>query len=216
MIGIIDYGMGNLRSVQKAFHAVGAEAVILSGPADVMRMDRLVLPGVGAFGDGMAHLEDRRFIEPIHRFIASGRPLLGICLGMQLLFANSQENAGADGSPVPGLAILPGSVIRFQERPPGYPGRIKVPHMGWNTLSWSRADPLLRGLHSGAAVYFVHGYHVPVIDGTTSTFVSAAADYPAGMPFCATVWRDNIWATQFHPEKSQNVGLTMLRNFAAL
>ncbi len=221
MIGIIDYGMGNLRSVQKAFEHEGAAARILSGPAELEGVDRLVLPGVGAFADGMANLRQGGWIEPIERFAASGRALLGICLGLQLLFEGSQEDAVSDDQPVPGMGLLPGRVVRFAQSydDQGRP-RIKIPHMGWNTITWRRDDPLLAGLTPGdTAVYFVHSYYAecsPSDDSAAAEVASATSEYPQGQAFCASVWRGNVWATQFHPEKSQRVGLRMLRNFAAL
>lgn len=218
MIGIIDYGMGNLRSVQKGFEHEGACARILSCPAEMRAVDKLVLPGVGAFADGMANLRQGGWLEPIGRFAASGRPLLGICLGLQLLFDGSEEDAPCDDQLVPGLGLLRGRVVRFEQSydDQGRP-RIKIPHMGWNTITWGRDDPLLAGLGSGeAAVYFVHSYYARCDDGAADDVVSAAAEYPRGRAFCASVWRDNVWATQFHPEKSQRVGLRMLRNFANL
>jgi glutamine amidotransferase len=215
MIGIIDYGMGNLRSVQKAFELVGARAVILPGP-QVEKIDKLVLPGVGAFGDGMEQLRQRGWIEPVRAFIQAGKPLLGICLGMQLLFEDSQEDAPAANRPVAGLAVLPGHVVRFRNDRPVDGVRLKVPHMGWNSLRWRRDDPLLRGLEQDAAVYFVHSYY-PQVDETAQRPISSArAEYPPGAPFSASIWRDNVWATQFHPEKSQHVGLKMLANFAGV
>jgi imidazole glycerol-phosphate synthase subunit HisH len=218
MIGIIDYGMGNLRSVQKAFEHEGAAARILTAPRDLAGIDKLVLPGVGAFADGMTHLRQGGWIEPIGAFVESGKPLLGICLGLQLLFECSQEDAPADDQPVPGLGLLPGRVVRFtQSRDEQGRPRIKIPHMGWNTITWRRDDPLLAGLTSGdTAVYFVHSYYALSADSAADDVVSATAEYPRGSAFCASVWRGNIWATQFHPEKSQRVGLRMLRNFAAL
>jgi glutamine amidotransferase len=222
MIGIIDYGMGNLRSVQKAFELLGAEAVILPAPAPggdagmgVGQVHKLVLPGVGAFGDGMEQLRRRGWIEPIREFVRVGKPLLGICLGMQLLFEDSEEDAAAPDQPVPGLAVLPGHVVRFAHSVPGA-ARLKVPHMGWNTLRWERDDPLLRGLAQDAAVYFVHSYYPRVLESEARPITSARAEYPPGTAFTATIWRDNVWATQFHPEKSQGVGLKMLANFAGL
>ncbi|MEX0746115.1 MAG: imidazole glycerol phosphate synthase subunit HisH [Phycisphaeraceae bacterium] len=209
MIGIIDYGMGNLRSVEKALQRVGAEAGILRTPDAVSAADKLVLPGVGAFADGMAHLNDRGWSEPIRRFIGQGKPLLGICLGMQLLFDASEEDAPSSDQPIPGLGVLPGQVVRFQEQQPAGV-RLKVPHMGWNTITWQRDDPLLAHVEQGSAVYFVHGYYCQPADDAAS----AMADY--GAPFCATAWRDNIWATQFHPEKSQRIGLQLLENFTRL
>lgn len=248
-IGIIDYGMGNLRSVQKAFESVGGEAVILASAEATHwdTLDRLVLPGVGAFADGMANLTAGGWVDPIRRFIDSGRPFLGICLGLQLLFEGSQEDA-VDGRPVPGLGILAGQVVSFvPQNVPGKP-RLKVPHMGWNVITWQRPDPLFAGLASevgggkgggegggadsnnafhaipvgrgchegtdsggGAGVYFVHGYYA---QPTQWADVSATSDY--GIKFCASIWRKNIWATQFHPEKSQAVGLKMLANFISI
>lgn len=211
MIGIIDYGMGNLRSVQKAFETVHARATILPDPDALRGIDRLVLPGVGAFGDGMQHLRDRGWIEPIRQFAASGRPVLGICLGMQLFFESSEEGSCSGSQPVPGLALLPGCVRLFRPMvdPAGRP--LKVPHMGWNSLRWSRPDPLLRDLKPGIHVYFVHSYYCsPAGQGITT----AEADY--GVSFAASAWSGNLWATQFHPEKSQQVGLQMLANFASV
>ncbi len=219
MIGIIDYGMGNLRSVQKAFELLGAEAVILAGPegpggVDLSAVAKLVLPGVGAFGDGIEHLRQRGWVEPIKAFVASGRPFLGICLGMQLIFESSEEDAPSPNQPVSGLGLLPGRVVRF--RPPGVPAglRLKVPHMGWNTLAWRREDPLLKGLAQESAVYFVHSYYVKPMESAQAPITSAVSDY--GGPFTASIWRDNIWATQFHPEKSQRVGQKILANFVRL
>lgn len=212
MIGIIDYRMGNLRSVQKAFERVGAEAVIAASPAQLANIDRLVLPGVGAFADGVTHLTESNWIEPIVSHIESGKPFLGICLGMQLLFEDSLEGAPSPDQPVRGLGVLPGHVIPFaiNDRTPR---RMKIPHMGWNTISWTRDDPMLRGVHQGAAAYFVHGFLARPDETAAQPITSATTDY--GGPLCASVWRNNIWATQFHPEKSQRVGLKMLANFVA-
>jgi len=200
-IVIVDYGMANLRSVQKAFEKVGAAAEITGDPAGVAAADKLVVPGVGAFRDAIARLRESGLDQPIVRHIESGRPFLGICLGLQLLFTRSHEDGTHQG-----LGVLSGEVVRF----PKVPG-LKVPHMGWNQLHFRGDCPLFRGLPDESAVYFVHSYYaMPVDPGLTS----ATADYPE--PFTAAVWRDNLFATQFHPEKSQAVGLTMLRNFAAL
>ncbi len=207
MIGIIDYGMGNLRSVQKAFEAIDARAEIIAAPEAAAGCARLVLPGVGAFADGMANLRQGGWPTAIGDFIASGRPLLGICLGMQLLLQSSEEDAPSPDEPVTGLGVFPGRVVRFQCDTSA--ARLKVPHMGWNTLRWARPDPLLAGLQQDCAVYFVHGYHAVDVP---ADLASAVCDY--GGEFCATLWRDNVWATQFHPEKSQRVGLRMLANFA--
>lgn len=204
MISILDYGMGNLRSVQKALQQVGSDAQVVRTPDEVARADKLVLPGVGAFADAIAHLRDQGLVEPLRAFVASGRPFLGICLGLQLLFDSSQE----DGTHA-GLGIVGGKVVRFAPTDPA----LKVPHMGWNTLDFdpSAPSPLLRGLRPGCSVYFVHSYYA-VPDDPLAT--AATCDY-AGT-FCAAIWKDNILACQFHPEKSQRVGLTMLRNFVQL
>lgn len=201
MITIIDYGMGNLRSVQKGFARVGYEAEITDRPERVAAADKLVLPGVGAFGDAMDELRRRDLVEPICDSIAAGRPFLGICLGLQLLFDSSDE-----GGLHAGLGILPGRIVRF-DLPPGY----KVPHMGWNQLELCGACPLLDGTPQGAYVYFVHSYYAAPRD---PLLAAAVARYPE--PFAAVVARGNVMATQFHPEKSQTVGLEMLRRFAKL
>jgi glutamine amidotransferase len=200
-IVIVDYGMANLRSVQKAFERVEARAEITSDPARVAAADKLVLPGVGAFRDAIARLRETGLDRPITEHIDKGRPFLGICLGLQLLFTRSYEDGIHEG-----LDVLAGDVVRF----PDVPG-LKVPHMGWNQLRFRSDCPLFRGLPDGSAVYFVHSYYAAPRDGTLT---SAEADYPT--PFTAAVWRDNLFATQFHPEKSQTVGLTMLKNFAQL
>ncbi|MEX0678146.1 MAG: imidazole glycerol phosphate synthase subunit HisH [Pirellulales bacterium] len=201
MIAIIDYQMGNLRSVQKGFEKVGHRATITSDPDALAQADKVVLPGVGAFGDAMAELERRELVEPIRRAVDSGKPFLGICLGLQLLF-----DVGYEHGTHKGLGILRGEVVRF-DVPHGY----KVPHMGWNQLAIRRPAPLLAGLADGVHCYFVHSYYVVPADANV---VAAETDYPA--PFCSVVWRDNLFATQFHPEKSQQHGLRMLANFAEL
>ena len=203
MIGIVNYGMGNLRSVEKAFEHVGAEARVVADPTEVEASDRLVLPGVGAFADAMAHLRERGLVEAVHKFVASSRPFLGICLGMQLLFDVSEEDGEHEG-----LGVLPGRVVRFRPTDRA----MKVPHMGWNALQWEadRSPPLFAGLAPGDCVYFVHSYYPQPDDASV---VAATADY--GGRFCSVVHRQNVWATQFHPEKSQRVGLRMLANFAA-
>ena len=199
---IVDYGMANLRSVQKAFEAVGAAAEITSDPARVAHAEKLVLPGVGAFQDAIARVRETGLAEVIVRHIGDGRPFLGICLGFQMLFTRSHE----DGQHA-GLNLYPGEVVRFRHKT-----GLKVPHMGWNTLRLTKPDcPLFAGLPPDPAVYFVHSYYPAPTD---RELVAAEADYPG--PFCAAIWRDNVYATQFHPEKSQDVGLTMLRNFARL
>ncbi|MBI1367770.1 MAG: imidazole glycerol phosphate synthase subunit HisH [Planctomycetes bacterium] len=203
MIGIVDYGMGNLRSVQKALQRVGADATIIRQPDQIAACDKLILPGVGAFKDAIAHLVDRNYVESLRNFVATGRPFLGICLGLQLLFDTSEE----DGVHA-GLGFIPGKVIRFNPTEHA----LKVPHMGWNTLDWTGGDnPLLAGLAPGASVYFVHSYFAVPADAAD---IATTTDY-AGR-FCSAARRDNVFATQFHPEKSQHVGLKMLSNFASL
>ncbi|MCE9545667.1 MAG: imidazole glycerol phosphate synthase subunit HisH [Planctomycetia bacterium] len=201
MIAIIDYQMGNLRSVQKGFEHVGHAAQITSDPAVLAAADKIVLPGVGAFEDAMAELRRRNLIEPIRQAVASGKPFLGICLGLQLLFDVGYENGRHEG-----LGILPGEVVRFER-----PADVKVPHMGWNELQIKRSAPHLAGLTEGTFVYFVHSYYVVPRD---ESIIATETDY-AGK-FCSSVWRDNLFATQFHPEKSQAEGLKILRNFAEL
>jgi len=201
MISIVDYGMGNLRSVHKGFEKLSFSACVIERPEEIRCADKLVLPGVGAFADAMDGLRARQMIDPIHDFISSGRPFFGICLGMQLLFDKGYEDGEFDG-----LGVLPGRVIRFAANA-GY----KVPHMGWNQLRIRRPAPLLDGVADESFVYFVHSYYVLPMDESITT---AETDY--GGSFTSIVWRDNIFATQFHPEKSQQVGLRLLRNFAEL
>ncbi len=198
---IVDYGMANLRSVQKAFERVGAAAEISGEPDRVAAADKLVLPGVGAFRDAIARLHEARLAEPIKAHVRAGKPFLGICLGLQLLFTRSYEDGVYDG-----LDLLAGEVVRF-DRVPG----LKVPHMGWNYLRVVRPAPCLRELPPEAAVYFVHSYYVRPDD---RGIVATETDYPT--PFASSVWHENVFATQFHPEKSQKVGLAMLRQFAAI
>jgi glutamine amidotransferase len=200
-IVIVDYGMANLRSVQKAFEKVGHPAVITGRPDDVAAADKLVLPGVGAFRDAIARLREADFVGPIVEHIRRGKPFLGICLGLELLFTTSYEDGEHRG-----LDVFGGKVVRF----PDVPG-LKVPHMGWNQLRPRKPCPLLRALPEPAHVYFVHSYYVVPDD---PSLTAAETDYPT--PFTSMIWRDNLFATQFHPEKSQKVGLAMLRHFAAL
>ena len=206
MIAIIDYGMGNLRSVQKGFEKVGAEAVVTADPRVVLEANKIVLPGVGAFRDCMRNLEAAGFVEPILAVIGQGRPFLGICVGMQLLFTDSTEFGLYNG-----LGVVPGHVLRFPEGMQEGDEELKVPHMGWNQLSFKRRPPAFEGIADNADVYFVHSYYAKPDD---TGVIATTTDY--GIEFCSAVWRDNIVATQFHPEKSQDVGLTILRNFAAM
>lgn len=201
MITIIDYGMGNLRSVQKACESLGVEAAIATTPAEVASAEKLILPGVGAFRDAIAELRRQELVEPILAHVAADRPLLGICLGLQLLFERSFE----DGE-YTGLGILAGDVVRFPESP-----TLKVPHMGWNRLSRRGATRLLEGIPDEAHFYFVHSYYVRPNDAA-----NVAATCEHGVEFCAMIARGNLFATQFHPEKSQRVGLKLLDNFAKM
>src|SRR6476659_9587915 len=204
-LSILDYGMANLRSVQKAFEAVGAQAGIISTPEEIRCSYVLVLPGVGAFKDAIATLRDKNLAEPIVEHIHRGRPFLGICLGLQMLIDVGHEDGEHHG-----LGVFRGRCIRFDvDQTMG----LKVPHMGWNQLQVERRSPLLSDLPDGANVYFVHGYHV-VPEGADREIIATTTDY--GRPFVSSIWRDNVMATQFHPEKSQRVGLRMLQNFAEL
>jgi glutamine amidotransferase len=206
MIAIIDYGMGNLRSVQKGFEKTGFEAVVTADPKVVLAADKIVLPGVGAFPDCMRNLEQGGFVEPILRVIREGRPFLGICLGLQLLFTESEEFGVHKG-----LDVIPGRVVRFPEGMEDDGEELKVPHMGWNQLSIKRRPPAFTGLEEGTNVYFVHSYYVKPAD---ESVIATTSRY--GIEFCSSIWRDNIVATQFHPEKSQEKGLQILKNFGEI
>ncbi len=201
MITIIDYQMGNLRSVQKGFERVGHQAEITSDPDVVRAAEKVVLPGVGAFEDAMTELRRRQLVEPICEAIDAGKPFLGICLGLQLLFDVSYEGGEHEG-----LKVLPGKVVRF-DLPHGY----KVPHMGWNQARICRPSPILKGIDEGTHFYYVHSYYVVPEDPAVTAI---EAEYHR--PFCAMISRDNLFATQFHPEKSQSKGLQLLKNFAEL
>lgn len=206
MIAIIDYGMGNLRSVQKAFEKVGFEAVVTSDPKMVLEAEKVVLPGVGAFRDCINNLEEGGFIEPIFKVIREGRPFLGICLGLQLLFTESEEFGFHKG-----LDIIPGKVLRFPEGMREGGEELKVPHMGWNQVSIKRRPPAFDEIPDGTNFYFVHSYYVQPEDPSV---VATTTEY--GMEFCSSIWKDNIVATQFHPEKSQEKGLVILKNFGEM
>ena len=203
MLAIIDYQMGNLRSVQKALERVGHPATITSSPADIAQADKVILPGVGAFEDAIAELRRRDLVGPIKDAIAANKPFLGICLGLQLLFEVGYENGTHEG-----LGILPGETVRF-DLPADL--KLKVPHMGWNAISIKHRPPILAGLSEGTHVYFVHSYYVRPRDPSV---IATETDY--GGPFCSMIWQGNLFATQFHPEKSQSDGLRILRNFAEL
>lgn len=201
MILIVDYQMGNLRSVQKGFEKVGHEALVSSNPADLALADKIVLPGVGAMADAVAELRRRELIEPIRTAIAANKPFLGICLGLQMLFEVGYEDGRHEG-----LGVLPGEVVPFE-----LPTEYKVPHMGWNQIEVKNRPPILDGIAEGAYFYFVHSYYVVPQDPQV---VATQTEY--GTNFCSMIWRDNLFATQFHPEKSQADGLRLLKNFAEL
>ncbi len=204
MIAIIDYDIGNLRSVQKALEHVGADARLITTPQELARADKVVLPGVAAFGDAIEELRSMGLVDPLRKAIAEGMPFLGFCLGLQMLFETSSENGLHAG-----LGILPGKVVRFDFSSADLAGhRLSVPHMGWNQLSIRRPCPMLDGVDDGAFVYFAHSYHVVPED---ETVIATTTAY--GLEFVSSVWKDNIFATQFHPEKSQAVGLRLLENF---
>ena len=201
MISIVDYGMGNLRSVQKAFQKLGVEAEICTDAAKLATADKMVLPGVGAFCNAVAELRKQQMVEPILEHIAADKPFLGICLGLQLLFDVSLEDGRWDG-----LGVLPGEVVRFEEQP-----GLKIPHMGWNQLDVAGRPRLLEGIPDDAYFYFVHSYYVVPKDESV-----IAARTTHGTRFVSAVGRGNMFATQFHPEKSQKTGLKLLSNFAEL
>ncbi|MEW4527882.1 imidazole glycerol phosphate synthase subunit HisH [Maioricimonas sp. JC845] len=202
MIQIIDYGMGNLRSVQKAFESLGVDAHICSSPKALADAEKIVLPGVGAFRDAINELRSKGFVEPLREYAASNRPFLGICLGLQLLFDVSYEDGEYEG-----LGIVPGKVVRFDSEP-----GLKIPHMGWNQLDIVHPNPLLADVAPGSHVYFVHSYHVvPNEEDVVATRTSYGEQ-----SFVSMIARGNLFATQFHPEKSQRVGLNMLAAFAGI
>lgn len=199
MIAIVDYGIGNLRSVEKAFQQVAAQARVTADPQLVRKAEGIVLPGVGAFGDGMAQLQAAGFVALLKDCAERGIPILGICLGMQLLFEESEEMGRFAG-----LGLLPGRVRRFH-------GDLKIPHIGWNQVHTVQASPLLADVPQDSHAYFVHSYYVEPSD---QDIVLATTDY--GGPFASIVGRGSLFGLQFHPEKSQEVGLQMLRNFARI
>lgn len=200
-IAVLDYGMGNLRSVAKALEAEGATVIVSDKARDILKADKLVFPGVGAFRDAISELKSRKLTGPIMEFIGSGKPFLGLCLGLQLLFDRSEEAESCRG-----LGIIKGKVLRFRSK------KLKIPHMGWNQLSGIRKGcPLFKGIPEGSYVYFVHSYYALPEDKTS---VSAYTGY--GVKFASAIWSDNVYATQFHPEKSQALGLKIMRNFVKL
>ena len=206
-LAVVDYGVGNLRNVHKALEAAGAPVTIVTEPAGLRRIAGIVLPGVGAFGDAAANLRRAGFERPLRDAIDAGVPLLGICVGMQLLFDESEEMGRYAG-----LGMIPGRVTRFASdlrEPDGRP--LKVPQIGWNQLHHQRTDPLLAGVADGAYAYFVHSYYCAPADPTC---VVALTDF--GIKYASVVRRGSVWGIQCHPEKSQAVGLRILRNFVAL
>lgn len=203
MIALLDYGSGNLRSVHKALLAAGADVRLVQRPDEIGAARGLVLPGVGAFDDCINAMQRQELLEASREFIRSGKPFLGICVGYQALFERSEEF----NSCAAGLGVFKGSVVRFSEK-----HGLKIPQIGWNRVKLAKPDcPLYRGIPDGSHFYFVHSFHPQPED---ATIVATRTDY--GGAFASSVWRDNIFATQFHPEKSQKVGLQLLRNFVAL
>lgn len=201
MIAIIDYGMGNIHSVQKALEAHGVETIVSNKPADILAAEKMVLPGVGAFSDAILELEKQGLIYAIKEQIENHRLFLGICLGMQILFEESQEAEQKKG-----LGLFKGKVRRFEEK------GLKVPHIGWNQLRQVRRDcPLLKDIPAGSYVYFCHSYYP---EPEVESVIAASTDY--GIDFASIVWQDNLFGVQFHPEKSQAVGLKILENFVAM
>lgn len=201
MIAILDYDAGNIKSVEKAFHRIGEETILTRDFHEICNADKVVLPGVGSFGDAMEHLRRYELDKAITEAVAKEKPFLGICLGLQLLFEGSQESAGVEG-----LGILPGTINRI----PDAPG-LKIPHIGWNSLEYPNQGRLFQGIGEGAYVYFVHSYYLQAGD---EAIVKATTEY--GVTVHASVEKDNVFACQFHPEKSSEVGRKILQNFADL
>lgn len=201
MIAIIDYDAGNIKSVEKAVHYLGKKAVVTSDPNEILSADRVILPGVGAFGDAMKRLHAMGLVEVIRQAADRGTPFLGICLGLQLLFEKSEESPG-----VPGLGLLQGEILRLPELP-----GLKVPHIGWNSLKYPNPGRLFRGIPEDSYVYFVHSYYLKAQD---EGIVTATTEY--GTLVHASVESGNLFACQFHPEKSSETGLTILENFLSI
>ena len=201
MTAIIDYDAGNIRSVEKALQALGEEAVVTRDREIILKADRVILPGVGAFGDAMEKLHRYGLEEVIHEVVANKTPFLGICLGLQLMFERSEESKGVEG-----LGILKGEILRIPDKP-----GLKIPHIGWNSVSYPNQGRLFKGIPENSYVYFVHSYYLKAAE---DNIVTAAAEY--GTTIHASVEKGNIFACQFHPEKSSEVGLTILKNFIAV
>lgn len=201
MISIIDYGAGNLRSVQKAFEFLGYSAEVTSDKEKILSADKVILPGVGAFGDCMRNLNSYDVADCIHKVIENKTPFLGICLGLQLLFEKSEESKG-----VTGLSVFEGDIVEI----PKCEG-LKIPHIGWNSIEYNKECPIFKGLPENPFVYFVHSYYM---NPKNKSIISAKTEYGAKLPIA--LWSENTFATQFHPEKSGDIGLTILKNFAEL
>lgn len=209
MIVIVDYGMGNLRSVYKALESLGLEVRVSSGKQDILDARAVVLPGVGAFRDCMRNLDHLGLVDVIQNCIRSGKPFLGICLGLQILFTESEEFGKSEG-----MNLFPGRVCRFPENLPDLlnsGGFLKVPHMGWNQVLKKKDCPVLENIPSGSYFYFVHSYYVVPDE---PDLIAATTDY--GLEFVSAIARDNVFACQFHPEKSQRIGLALLKNFGEM
>ena len=206
MVAIIDYDAGNVKSVEKALQFLGQETVLTRDPGKILGADRVILPGVGAFGDAMKRLEDYGLVDVIRKVVQNGTPFLGICLGLQLLFESSEESPG-----VQGLGILKGRILRIPEGEGPDKKPLKIPHIGWNSLEFPKAGRLFEGVLPQSYVYFVHSYYLKAED---EAIVAASTEY--GVPIHASVERKNVFACQFHPEKSGDVGLRILENFIQL
>lgn len=205
MIAVIDYDMGNLRSVQKGFERVGHECIITREPKDISNASHVVLPGVGAFKDCMDNLKSYGLVKPILDAIQSGKPFLGICLGLQLLFSESEEFGKHKG-----LDVIKGKVVRFSSKLRTPNSELKIPHMGWNDINIKNRPPALKDIADGSYFYFVHSYYVVPED---KSVIATTTSY--GIDFTSSIWKENIFACQFHPEKSQQAGLKILKNFGA-
>lgn len=203
MVAIIDYDAGNIRSVENAMKYLGQEVVLTRDPSVILGADHIILPGVGAFGDAMARLGQYGLVEPIREACRRQIPFLGICLGLQLLFASSEESPG-----VPGLSILPGRIVRFRKEEGS---SLKIPEIGWNQLTFPHPGRLFREVPEGSYVYFVHSYYLEAAD---PAIVTARTAY--GVTFDSSVEAGNVFACQFHPEKSERIGMQILRNFLAV
>ena len=201
MIAIIDYDAGNIKSVEKAIKTLGQDVVITRDAETILNADRVILPGVGAFGDAMGKLHDYNLVEVIHQVVEKKIPFLGICLGLQLMFESSEETPGVEG-----LGLLKGKIVKIPEN-----GDLKIPHMGWNSLHFQNEGRLFANLPQDSYVYFVHSYYLQAED---ESIVKATTDYSTCIH--ASVEKENVFACQFHPEKSSDVGLTILKNFCEI